>query len=57
MTTIDRVESTTATTRSGVATELARALVPFVGGDLPVRLTARDGSEAALEPVRTSSWS
>ena len=57
MTTIDRLESTTATTRSGVATELARALVPFVGGDLPVRLPARDGSEAALEPVWTASWS
>jgi len=57
MTTIDRLESTTATTRSGVATELARALAPFVGGDLPVRLTTRDGSEAALEPVPTANWS
>ncbi len=45
MTTIDRVESTTATTGSGVAVEIANALAHFVGGDLPVRLTAWDGSE------------
>jgi cyclopropane-fatty-acyl-phospholipid synthase len=45
MTTIERAEPSTGTTRSGVATELARALAPFVGGDLPVRLTAWDGSE------------
>ncbi|MDO7868045.1 SAM-dependent methyltransferase [Nocardioides jiangxiensis] len=31
---------------SGVAAELARGLRPFVGGDLPVRLRAWDGSEA-----------
>ena len=32
--------------RSGVAPRLAEALRPFVGGDLPVRLRAWDGSEA-----------
>jgi len=31
---------------AGVAVELARGLRPFVGGDLPVRLRAWDGSEA-----------
>jgi cyclopropane-fatty-acyl-phospholipid synthase len=46
MTTIDRVESPTATTGPGVAADIARALAPFVGGDLPVHLTAWDGSEA-----------
>jgi cyclopropane-fatty-acyl-phospholipid synthase len=30
----------------GVATEVARALAPFVGGELPVRLSAWDGSSA-----------
>ena len=30
----------------GVAARLEAALVPFVGGDLPVRLRAWDGSEA-----------
>jgi cyclopropane-fatty-acyl-phospholipid synthase len=33
-------------TGSGVAPRLAAALRPFVGGDLPVRLRAWDGSEA-----------
>lgn len=33
-------------TTSGVAHRLAEALRPFVGGDLPVRLTAWDGSTA-----------
>ncbi len=33
-------------TRPGVAPRLAEALRPFVGGDLPVRLRAWDGSEA-----------
>ena len=33
-------------TGSGVAPRLAEALRPFVGGDLPVRLRAWDGSEA-----------
>lgn len=46
MTTIDRVETPTATTASGVAAQIAIAVAPFVGGDLPVRLTAWDGSEA-----------
>jgi len=36
-----RLETTT-----GVAHRLATALAPFVGGDLPVRLRAWDGSEA-----------
>ena len=36
-----------ATARSGdIAAQLAAALEPFVGGDLPVRLRAWDGSEA-----------
>ncbi|MDQ1105921.1 cyclopropane-fatty-acyl-phospholipid synthase [Nocardioides zeae] len=34
------------TAPSGVADRLAEALRPFVGGDLPVRLRAWDGSEA-----------
>ncbi len=34
------------TTAMGVAGRLADALAPFVGGDLPVRLRAWDGSEA-----------
>ena len=46
MTTIERVEPRTATKESGVAPEIAKALAPFVGGELPVRLTAWDGSEA-----------
>src|SRR6195952_2896187 len=33
----------------GVAAELASAARPFVGGDLPVRLRAWDGSEAGPE--------
>ncbi len=33
-------------TRNGVAARLESALRPFVGGDLPVRLRAWDGSEA-----------
>lgn len=40
------------TTRSravGVAAELAEAAAPFVGGELPVRLRAWDGSEAGPE--------
>ena len=36
----------TTTSASGVAQRLAEALRPFVGGDLPVRLRAWDGSEA-----------
>ena len=46
MTTIDAVESTTATRASGIAVEIADALAPFVGGELPVRLSAWDGSTA-----------
>ena len=46
MTTIERVESSTGTAGSGIADEIAKALAPFVGGELPVRLTAWDGSEA-----------
>lgn len=34
------------TTKAGVATTLAEAAEPFVGGELPVRLRAWDGSEA-----------
>jgi cyclopropane-fatty-acyl-phospholipid synthase len=42
----------------GVASELAQALRPFVGGDLPVRIRAWDGSEtgpadAPLVEIRT----
>ena len=39
-----RLETTT-----GVAQRLATALAPFVGGDLPVRLRAWDGSEAGSQ--------
>ncbi|KRF25696.1 cyclopropane-fatty-acyl-phospholipid synthase family protein [Phycicoccus sp. Soil803] len=46
MTTLEWVESPTVTGRSGVAGEIAKALAPFAGGELPVRLTAWDGSEA-----------
>lgn len=46
MTTVYRVENPTVSKASGVAAELATALAPLVGGDLPVRLTAWDGSEA-----------
>ncbi|MEQ7848465.1 cyclopropane-fatty-acyl-phospholipid synthase family protein [Nocardioides kribbensis] len=38
--------STAPTAAGGVAAQLAEALRPFVGGDLPVRLRAWDGSEA-----------
>ncbi|GAA4719832.1 cyclopropane-fatty-acyl-phospholipid synthase family protein [Pedococcus ginsenosidimutans] len=37
---------TTTATAPGVATEIAEALAPFVGGALPVHLTAWDGSAA-----------
>ncbi|QYJ03177.1 cyclopropane-fatty-acyl-phospholipid synthase family protein [Nocardioides panacisoli] len=37
------------TTTGGVASQLATALRPFVGGDLPVRLVAWDGSAAGPE--------
>ncbi len=41
-TSVEPVETST----TGVAHRLAEALAPFVGGDLPVRLRAWDGSEA-----------
>jgi cyclopropane-fatty-acyl-phospholipid synthase len=37
---------TTTGTTTGIAVELAAAAAPFVGGELPVRLRAWDGSEA-----------
>jgi cyclopropane-fatty-acyl-phospholipid synthase len=46
MTTIERLGSPTAPSEFGVAGEIAQALAPFVGGELPVRLSAWDGSEA-----------
>ncbi len=46
MTTTQSRPSTTTPSESGVAARLAEALRPFVGGDLPVRLRAWDGSEA-----------
>ncbi len=48
--------STVAPTRQdGVAQRLEAALRPFVGGDLPVRLRAWDGSEAGPSMLRSSS--
>jgi cyclopropane-fatty-acyl-phospholipid synthase len=41
-----RTNRRTPASGSGVAVTLARAVAPFVGGDLPVRLRAWDGSEA-----------
>ena len=46
MTTVQTRESATATTRSGVAQALETALSPPLGGELPVRLSAWDGSSA-----------
>ncbi|MFC4786071.1 class I SAM-dependent methyltransferase [Nocardioides sp. MAHUQ-72] len=46
MTAIDVSTSPRATGTDGVAPRLAEAARPFVGGDLPVRLRAWDGSEA-----------
>ncbi|HEV7172655.1 cyclopropane-fatty-acyl-phospholipid synthase family protein [Pedococcus sp.] len=46
MTAVEQVRSSRSETRTGVAPELAQALAPFLGGDLPVRLTAWDGSAA-----------
>lgn len=45
MTTTD-TRSSQQTTATGVAADLARALAPFLRGDLPVRLVAWDGSAA-----------
>lgn len=44
MTTLDERPTTAA--RGGAAAALERAVRPFIGGDLPVRLRAWDGSEA-----------
>jgi cyclopropane-fatty-acyl-phospholipid synthase len=46
MTTTQSRPSEVATHLGGVAAQLATALRPFVGGELPVRLRAWDGSEA-----------
>ena len=45
MTTTEQRPAATAVTPAGVAQQLEAALQPFVGGDLPVRLRAWDGSE------------
>jgi cyclopropane-fatty-acyl-phospholipid synthase len=46
MTTTESRPAASAVTHVGVAQKLEEALRPFVGGDLPVRLRAWDGSEA-----------
>ena len=46
MTTTQEGTATRSLTPAGVAQRLEEALRPFVGGDLPVRLRAWDGSEA-----------
>lgn len=46
MTTTQSRPSATSTRAGGIAARLETALLPFVGGDLPVRLRAWDGSEA-----------
>ena len=46
MTVLDRTDVTTTADGGGVAARLAAALAPVVGGELPVRLTAWDGSAA-----------
>jgi cyclopropane-fatty-acyl-phospholipid synthase len=46
VTTLDTRRATTAATDPGIADVLARALRPLVGGELPVRLSAWDGSAA-----------
>lgn len=45
MTTTQSRPSATSTRAGGIAARLEPALLPFVGGDLPVRLRAWDGSE------------
>ncbi len=45
----ERREGRAARPEGGVAQRLAEALRPFVGGDLPVRLLAWDGSAAGPE--------
>jgi cyclopropane-fatty-acyl-phospholipid synthase len=49
MTTDTATRRTTRGRAGGVAAELAEAAEPFVGGELPVRLRAWDGSEAGSE--------
>ncbi len=49
MSTTQTTPQTTGASPGGVAPRLAEALRPFVGGDLPVRLTAWDGSSAGPE--------
>ena len=44
MTVLDRTDVPTTVDDGGVAARLATALAPVVGGELPVRLTAWDGS-------------
>ena len=46
MTVLDRTDVPTTVDDGGVAARLAAALAPVVGGELPVRLTAWDGSVA-----------
>lgn len=46
MTEVSTRVATSSTVGTGVAQRLAEAVRPFVGGDLPVRLRAWDGSEA-----------
>ncbi len=46
MSTTQSPRASTATDAGGVAARLETALRPFVGGELPVRLRAWDGSEA-----------
>ena len=46
---VAEVRGTSLETSNGVAPKLAEALRPFLGGDLPVRLRAWDGSEAGPE--------
>jgi len=45
------VSTVVTTTSTGAAQEIERALRPFAGGDLPVRLRAWDGSEAGDGPL------
>src|SRR6478672_11804894 len=46
MTVLDRTDLSPTTSEGGVAARLATALAPVVGGELPVHLTAWDGSVA-----------
>ena len=46
MTALEQARSSRSEVRAGVAPALAQALTPFLAGDLPVRLTAWDGSTA-----------